>query len=189
MRESRSRVLFCMEEIWKSPLSELESYCQISNLGRVKYLDRVDKNGRNLKGFISSPPKNLLKYVEVSGPRTDVRKRYLLHRLVALAFLPNPLNLSTVNHINGIKSDNRVENLEWASYSENNQHAFDLGLRKYNHETTAKLSSKDVISMRLEIIAGARTVDMAHKYGIDRRSVVDIKYGRTWKHLLPVDCI
>lgn len=176
-----------MEEIWKVPVFELEGHCEVSNLGRVKYLDRtvpdIKTGYKRLKGFIASP-KNTLKYFYVSGRSTEnTKQRYLLHRLIAIAFIPNPLNLSTVNHINGIKSDNRVENLEWASYSENNQHAYDSGLKKYNHETTAKLSSENVKALKEEIRKGARTIDMARKYGVDRRSIVDIKYGRSWKHI------
>lgn len=178
-----------MEEIWKNPLPEMEGYVLVSNLGRVKYLQRlnlVSESGkRKLKERIKKPSTNPLKYVEVSLPEIDgKRQRFHAHRLVALAFLPNPFNLPTVNHINGIKSDNIVENLEWASYGQNNQHAYDTGLKKFNHETTCKMKSADVVLMREEIKQGARTIDMARKYGINRRSVVDIKYGRSWAHLL-----
>lgn len=74
---------------------------------------------------------------ELSGSYKVVNLRHgsfnkvcMVHRLVAEAFIPNPNNLPTVNHIDGNKSNNAVENLEWASYSKNNQHALDKKLRK-----------------------------------------------------------
>ena len=71
-------------------------------------------------------------YYRITLSIKGVRKSYSVHRLVASTFIPNPENKPTINHINGIKTDNRIENLEWATYQEQKIHAINFGLCEDN---------------------------------------------------------
>ena len=96
---------------------------QVSSLGRVKSIIRTvkSKNGyRTVKEKILKPRKNRYGYLQLSLWNENKRKTMLVHRLVCEAFLPNPLNLPQINHINEIKEDNRVENLEYCDARYNN---------------------------------------------------------------------
>lgn len=122
-------------EVWKD-IKDFEGYYQVSNLGRVKSLKRyvASKNGskRIVKSKILQTGYDqdgyLLAVWSINGSRFT-RK---VARLVASEFIPNPDSKPQVNHINGIKNDNRVENLEWTTCSENIKHAYNKGLHKGN---------------------------------------------------------
>lgn len=104
-------------EVWKD-IADYEGLYQVSNFGRVRSLKyRKTEKIQIMKSF------NRNSYLAVCLAKDSRTKFYNIHRLVAAAFLPNPNNLPCVNHKNEIKTDNRVENLEWCSYSYNNKYS------------------------------------------------------------------
>lgn len=116
-----------MAEIWKD-VEGYEGLYQVSNLGRVKslthYIIKENYKPREVKGKILTPffdrPKG---YMSVSLSKNNKIKLQRIHRLVAQAFIPNPDNLIQINHKDGNKSNNNVENLEWCSCKDNIRHA------------------------------------------------------------------
>lgn len=122
-----------MEEIWKD-IKGYEGLYQVSNLGRVRSLEhyrKTDTGGYIQKGRILK--QETIKgqgYCQVKLSKNGKTKRFRVHRLVLEAFVPNTMNKPYINHINAIRNDNRVDNLEWCTQSENVKHSYNLGNSK-----------------------------------------------------------
>lgn len=124
-----------MEEIWKD-IKGYEGYYKISNFGRVKRMKRITKfnDGRLYKynEKIVNINKGKIGYFVVDLYKNTKRMTFYIHRLVAEAFIPNPDNLPQVNHRDGNKLNNDIDNLEWVSAKQNCQHAYDNNLHTNN---------------------------------------------------------
>lgn len=179
--------MFC--EVWKkTPFFGL----LVSNCGNVKTIDRVCKpdkahpSGMRVKGIMRKIgiSKNGYATVSVQDGRVYV------HRLVAGAFIPNPEKKPEVNHKNGIKTDNRVENLEWATHSENQRHRFDV-LKQKMPVGAQNARSRSVVQIKNgKIVARFGSVREAERFtGYNHGAISGCCCGRykscggyQWKH-------
>jgi|688.fasta_scaffold639774_1 hypothetical protein len=150
-------------------------------------------NGNKLKPAIDK--KGYLRVGLMLNKKLCTKK---VHRLVALAFIENPLNKATVNHINGIKNDNRVENLEWNTYKENTKHAIDNNLFYFNTSDqsvnkiikrgslngNALLTENKVIEIRKKYKPRIYTrIMLALEYNVKQSCIKDIVNRNSWKHI------
>lgn len=129
-----------MQEVWK-PIKSYEGCFEVSNLGRVRSITRkierpdpkkpMNKRLFTYHGKLISFWITKRGYLRLAIAKDGIQRKHLVHRLVADAFIENPFNKEQVNHINGIKSDNRVENLEWVTNYENYAHSVLMGKQKH----------------------------------------------------------
>jgi len=176
------------KEVWKS-ISEYENLYSVSNLGRVKSHKR---KVRNRHGFrfcrekILSNTNNGVGYLICGLSKKGKRKNFLIHRLVCYSFLDSDLNKTIVNHKNGIKTDNRVENLEWCTQMENIKHSIDNNLvdQLGSKHHSSKVNESDVLKIRSIYIKhyfGYKKI--SEMYNISWVNVRNIIKRRTWRHI------
>lgn len=110
-----------------------------------------------------------------------------VHRLVAIAFIPNPNNLETVNHKNGDKSDNAVTNLEWMTRLDNVRHAWNTGLAKprYGTDNPANVYTEEQVHQVCEMLESGelKGAEIARRCGVSVYLISDIKFNGKWKHI------
>lgn len=159
----------------------------ISNFGKIFSKKRKTSKGGFVKPFID---RYGYQRIELSNCG---KKKFYVHRLVGINFLPNPENLPVINHKNGIKIDNYKDNLEWASVSDNNNHAYRTGLNQYNTSALPKMfgESHPATSLTTYQVSAIKTMrneykiklqEIADIYNIDQATVSKIALGKTWKN-------
>lgn len=135
------------DETWK-PIKGYEGLYEVSTLGNVRSVDRYVMNGNRcclLKGKPRKPYFISTGYLMADLFKNGQGKKYLIHRLVAEAFTPNPKNLPCIDNINTIKTDNRVENLKWCSYKENSNNPL---TREHNKNRPKEVYEKILATKR-----------------------------------------
>lgn len=136
-----------MTEIWKD-IKDFEGLYQISNLGKVKSLPRYVKNihgQRIVKEKILKNQINKKGYYSVVLRKNNKSYTKEIHRLIGIAFIENKNNYSCINHIDGNKLNNKLDNLEWCSYKHNINEAYRLGLNRYTNLINFKNLPKKVL--------------------------------------------
>lgn len=178
-------------EIWK-PIKGYEDEYEVSNFGRVRSLDRIQ---RRSNGFVECDFRIRGKVLKpyLTGSRdgyytvTIRDKNMKIHRLVAEAFLPRAIDQSEVNHIDGNKHNNKATNLEWITGLENTRHAFRTGLiRTGENVRNAKLTASDVAQIRKtyskgDAVFGAKP--LARKYGVSYTTIQRIVNQQKWRYV------
>lgn len=183
-------------EIWKPvPVEPFQDAYEVSSHGRVRSVDRtiIRKNGKPLRikgqlmkhDFTRGYP-----YVPLSAKGTT--RRVTVHSLVARAFLPAPPGPFSsarggyqVNHIDGVKTNNHVSNLECVTGVDNMAHSNKLGLHDIRgvRHPKAKITDEDVRQIRMIYSKGARQVDLAHQFGLDQTTISKIVRRQIWQHV------
>lgn len=172
-------------EVWKDVVG-WEGFYQVSDRGRVRSLDRYIETSRTkpylVKGRVMKQKTSKQGYKVISFKNKDVTANPVVHRLVAIAFIPNPDNLPQVNHIDGNKSNNDFTNLEWCTAKENINHAFMLGLKPQGEDSPyAKIDELTAHKICDMLSKGIPNTEIARILGITKSTVSKIKSGKSWK--------
>ena len=179
------------KEIWR-PIVGYEGLYEVSNYGRVKSIKRIIKKVRLGNEFSSIQNEIILKYncdrygyLKVGLWKDAKCKKFFVHRLVADAFIPNKENLPQINHINEIKTDNRVENLEWCSASYNTNYG-------NRNKTVSIKNSKSVLQLTKELIIINRynsITEVENTLGFQHQNIskcckgkIPTAYGYVWRY-------
>lgn len=177
-----------MNEKWK-PVVGFEGLYSVSSLGRVRsesrvvpYTDGVRK-ARTIKSRLLSPS-NMNGYVQVCLYRDNKRKTVRVHRLVAMAFIPNTNKLPCVNHKDGNKANNTPSNLMWSTVLDNNVHAYQTGLNPTGEDHHNSILTNDQIVAIRESYTGkwGEQSALARRYNVTPQTIHFIVHNKSRRY-------
>lgn len=187
-------------EVWK-PIVGFEGIYEVSNLGRVKSLARVEYLPNMVRSrkarILMSVPHNKNRYRNLDLRNGNgKRKPISVHRLVAAAFIPNPNNYKEVNHIDSDRGNNKLENLEWVSAQENISHAHSKGVfsaaTNPNKAWNTKLTPEQVSVIKRRLLDKDPSTpfsSIAREFGITRSMLDGVRNGWTWASVAPAPAL
>lgn len=183
-----------MDELWM-PIPGYDGKYFASNLGRIKAAQQKIKHCPKGVWMERVIPARVLRtnsdkhgYKRTTLTINGGTEPWLVHRLVAMTFIPNPDSLPCVNHIDGCKFNNRIENLEWVTHAQNMAHAAAMGLMPGNsgpgeESPAAKLTDDCVRAIKARLAAGEGATSIARDYPVTPSAIREIKAGRSWSHI------
>ena len=186
-----------MIEEWR-PVAGWEGFYEVSSLSRVRRLERKVRTCGTLRNFtFRTFPARILKisidkagYFRADLRDGDRRANSLVHRLVAAAFIPNPEGKPHINHMDGVKTNNSISNLEWCTHLENMRHGYRTGLipicliGKGEQSISSKLTAIQVSDIKKRLSAGDMICSIHLDYPMVVKSTIGhIKNGTTWTHI------
>lgn len=180
-----------MKEVWKEIKGFRENYL-ISNSGKIKTVARHSPRSGLIESHSLTPAKTRNGYLRVSVSDSEgKRKSYYVHRLVAMLFIPKPEGKDFINHIDGNKQNNSSDNLEWVTRSENERHAWRIGLKNKNNQGVRgeKHGMHKLTQAQVDYIRGMHrpfddeygSVALGRRFGVSDQTITDIVHYRTWK--------
>jgi hypothetical protein len=177
-----------LQEIWL-PVAGYEGAYEVSNFGNVRSLDRFARSHSNcekwLTGKVLKTKPSGKGYRSVNLSANNVISTKYVHTLVAQAFIGDRPEGLHINHIDGNKLNNCVDNLEYCSPKDNARHAVKTGLRSYERGEklpVAKLTEADIPMIRKRLLAGESQVAIAKDYGVHGTTIHYLSRGKTWSH-------
>lgn len=152
---------------------------QISKNGNLKRLAFKGTGTFTKRDYLLKPNKAKNGYLSFNLKKNGTYKHFTQHRLLAINFIKNPNNYKCVNHINGIRHDNRLENLEWCSHSQNSKHGYDFNGRK---NSLRKLTEEQVfeIKKRMQNYKRGMGVQLAKEFNVSIYIISLIRNNKTY---------